>query len=60
MPILLFSVALIYHAGTPSLINTYHYLIDTGYTSRLGSSISVLYDEWTIIYSPRKEYYSAY
>lgn len=53
MPILLLSVALIYHAGTPSLINTYHYLIDTGYTSRLGSSISVLYDEWTIYTSAK-------
>ncbi len=53
IPILLLSLALIYHAGLTSLINTYHYLSDTGYTQRLSNSVYNLYQQW-ILYTSGK------
>lgn len=48
IPILLLSIVLIYHAGLTALINTYLYLVDTGYTQRLSNSIYSLYELWKI------------
>ncbi len=48
IPLLLLSVILIYHAGLPALFNTYHYLVDTGYTQRSSNSIYSLWELWKI------------
>lgn len=46
LPIVILSLSLIHFAGILSLLNTYHYLHDTGYTHRFHNVLYNLYYVW--------------